>query len=648
MTYPQDDALLSIVTPFGAEAVLLVNFRGEERMSGLFRFDLDIASPERALDFTTIVGKGVTVKIKLPQGSPRCLHGVCTRFRQGGRADKQTIYHAELHPWLWFLTRVTDSRIFQNKSTPEILKAVFSDLGFSDFKDSLTGSYAKREYCVQYQESSFDFVSRLMEDEGIHYYFKHEEGKHTLVLTDDSPGSPPCPGLAKVRFIGDLGSSMRDDDAVLACDLEEQVVVGGYATTDYNFKTPTASLLATVDGEGGKLKLFEYPGNHATMGEGEARAKLRIEAEETIQKRLTGASLCRAFSAGHTFKLTEHDRSDLNDKEYVLLAVTHAVDNDEYRNSFEAFPKTVTFRPPRVTPRPIIAGTQTALVVGKSGEEIWTDQFGRIMVHFYWDRLGQKDDKSSCWIRVAQGWAGKGWGSFFLPRIGQEVIVSFLGGDPDRPIVTGCVYNAQQTVPYGLPGAQTKSTILSRSSKQGSAGNELRFEDNKGNEEVYVHAQKNMVFTVEHDWTISVTHDETTSIEHDQTLDVGNDQTVTVKKNRTITVDEGDQSLTVSKGNRSIDVTKGTETHFVKGTRELSVDGAETHNNKAAFTHSVKGNYVLQVKGDLVIEAKSVTIKTEKDLTLKSGKALKMEAAGDASTKADGKVSVKGSEVKLN
>ena len=288
------------------------------------------------------------------------------------------------------------------------------------------------------------------------------------------------------------------------------------------------------------------------------------------------------------------------------------------------------------------------MVVGKKGEEIWTDQYGRIRVHFYWDRLGKKDDKSSCWMRVAQGWAGKGWGAFFLPRIGQEVIVSFLGGDPDRPIVTGSVYNAEQTVPYGLPGAQTKSTILGRSTKNGNAGNEIRFEDLKGSEELYEHAQKDMVFVVEHDWTISVHHDKTETIDHDDTLSVGNDQTVTVTKNRTVTVEEGNQSLTVEKGNRSIDVSKGNETHSVKGKRDVSVVGAETHANKANFTHQVEGNYVLQVKGNLVIEAKTVLIKTEKDMTLKSGKALKSEAAGDVSTKADGKVSVKGSEVKLN
>jgi type VI secretion system secreted protein VgrG len=333
---------------------------------------------------------------------------------------------------------------------------------------------------------------------------------------------------------------------------------------------------------------------------------------------------------------------------YLLLAVTHSADNDEYQNSFEAMPREIPFRPARVTPRPIIAGAQTAVVVGKSGEEIWTDELGRIKVQFHWDRYGKRDENSSCWIRVAQSWAGKGWGSWFLPRIGQEVVVSFLGGDPDRPLCTGSVYNAEQTVPYALPGEQTKSTLLSRSSKDGSAGNELRFEDRKGSEELYMHAQKDMVVEVENDATIGIKHDQSITIDRDQTLSVGGDQTISVAKSRVVTVEKGDELLTVSKGNRAIDVSKGSESHAVKGTRELSVEGDETHANKGNFTQEVKGNYVLRVKGNLVIEAKTVTLKSEQAMNLKAGKALKGESGADLTLKAGGKAAIKGSEVKNN
>jgi len=650
--YAQENTILAVSTPLGADAVYLTALRGEERISGLFRFELDLASPDRALDFAAIVGQGVTVTIRLSGGGSRYLHGVVTRFRQAGSVQDtggqpQTIYRAEVHPWLWFLTRTSDSRIFQEKSVPDIVKQVFDDLGFSDHKAELTGTYAPREYCVQYQETAFDFVSRLLEEEGIHYYFTHEDGKHTLVLADDSAGNPPCPELAEARSTGPMGGSTQDEDAIVECELAQEVVAGAFAQTDYSFQTPSTSLLSEAAGEDPKLALFEYPGGYADKGAGDALATRRIEAEEANAKRLSGRSLCRTFTSGHTFKLLEHARDDANG-EYLLASVVHTADNDEYRNSFEAIPKAVPYRPPRLTPRPVIPGAQTALVVGKSGEEIWTDEHGRIKAQFHWDRLGKKDENSSCWIRVAQGWSGQGFGIFFLPRIGQEVVVSFLGGDPDRPLVTGSVYNAEQTVPYALPGEQTKSTMLSRSSKEGAAGNELRFEDKKDSEELYMHAQKDMVVEVENDWTISVTHDQTVGIDNDQSVTVGNDQTISVTKNRTVTVEEGDQTLTVSKGNRTVDVSKGNETHSVKGTRDLAIDGAESHTNKADFIHEVKGNYILKVKGNLTIEAKAVTIKSEKAMTLKSGDALKGEAAADLTLKGGGKVSIKGSEVKNN
>jgi type VI secretion system secreted protein VgrG len=609
MAYPQANTILAITTPFGADAVLCVRFFGEERISGLFRFDLEMISPERSLDFDTIVGQGVTVKVKRADGKVRHFHGIVTRFLQAGRAGKQTSYRAEIHPKLWLLTKTRDSRIYQNKSVPDIVKAVLSEHGVTDVKDQLTGSYDPRDYCVQHQESAFNFVSRLLEDEGIYYYFEHTDGKHTLVLADDSANSPPCEDLAAVRYIGDSEATALPDDAVIECTLEQRVVVGRYAATDYNFEMPDTSLLVDADGKAGKPEVFEYPGGHKEKGPGESRAKVRIEAEEALKKRLSGRSVCRAFCPGHTFKMKEHERDDVND-DYVVRQVVHSATGQTYTNTFEGFPKSIPFRPPRLTPKPVVYGAQTAVVVGKSGEEIWTDEFGRIKVQFFWDRKGKKDDKSSCFIRVAQGWAGKGWGAFFLPRVGQEVIVSFLDGDPDRPLVTGSVYNASQTVPYALPDNQTKSTVLSRSSKEGSAGNEIRFEDKKDSEEIYVHAQKDMVFEVENDWTITVKHDESR----------------TVKNDRKAKIEEGNDSLEVTKGNRTIDVKKGNETHNVKGKRTLEIVDNEAHTNKGNFDHKVKGNYTLKIDGDLVIEAKNITIKAQQAVTMKAGMDFKTEA----------------------
>lgn len=625
MTYAQKDALLQLDTPFGKDAVLLVGMRGEESVSGLFRYELDVVSPERALDFKKIIGKGVTAKVRLSAGGFRIVHGLCTRFRQGGRDIRQNFYHLELRPWLWMLTKTSDCRIFQDKSTPEILKAVFDELGYSDHKSTLKQSYDKREYCVQYRETAFDFVSRLLEDEGIHYYFEHAEGKHTLVLADDSASAPKCPDLKEARYRDDDATSTRDEDVVSAFEREEVVVSGGFAHTDYDFEAPSTSLLSKADGKSGKLKQFEYPGGHKKKAAGDKRAKVRIEAEEVTQALFNGRSYCRTFIAGYTFKLTGHERGDMND-DYVLRSVAMTVDNEAYQNQFEAFPKKAPFRPARVTQRPLIAGAQTAVVIGKSGEEIWTDKYGRVMVQFPWDRLGKKDDKSSCWLRVAQGWAGKGWGIFFLPRLGQEVLVTFLDGDPDRPIVTGSVYNAEQKVPYALPGAQTKSTIFGHSSKQGEGGNEIRFEDKKDSEEIYVFAQKDLKIVTKNDYIIQ------TKGKFD----------AVIKGNHTVKVEEGDQKLEVAKGNRKIDVTKGKEEHFVKGTRDLKVDGDETHKNKGNFTHQVKGNYTLKIDGDLVIEAKSVTIKAKQAVAMKSGTDFKLEAGTALDAKAGTDLKLKG------
>jgi type VI secretion system secreted protein VgrG len=298
--------------------------------------------------------------------------------------------------------------------------------------------------------------------------------------------------------------------------------------------------------------------------------------------------------------------------EYVLTAVSHNADQNQlYTNSFEAIPSSVVFRPPRVTPRSLIHGSQTATVVGKAGEEIWTDQYGRIVVQFHWDQLGQKDEKSSCWIRVAQGWAGKQWGAMFIPRIGQEVIVSFLEGNPDRPIVTGCVYNAEQTVPYTLPDEQTKSTVKSNSSKGGNGFNELRFEDKAGSEEVFFQAQKDM------------------------NVKVLNDQTITITNNRTVTVQQKDETLTVSQGNRTISVSTGNETHTVQGTRSVTVTGNVTHTDKADFSRTVSGNYTLKVSGNLTIDVTgSITLKAGTSFSNQAGTSFSNQAGTSLENKA--------------
>jgi len=615
--FTQENSYLSITTPLGADALVLMGMHGEEGISSLFYFDLEMVSGDAGLDFSQVVGKVATVTLNIDQTNKRYVNGVVTRFVQtGGDLDFAT-YRAELRPWLWWLTLRTDSRIFQAKTTPDIIKAIFSDLGFSDYKDQTTGTYTARDYCVQYQESAFDFISRLMEEDGIFYFFEHEDGKHTLVLADDSGAITDCPNCASARFRPDL-STQEDADVVFRWSLEEQAVPAKYSADDFNFVTPSTELLASQAASSGRMEVYEYPGGYTAKSDGDGRAKIRLQELQHPGRSVRGDSYCMAFVPGYKFALTGHFRTDVNDT-YVLRRLAHAATHENYSNTFDAYPLTVPFRPPRITPKARVMGAQTATVVGKSGEEIWTDQYGRVKVQFHWDQQGTKDENSSCWVRVAQGWAGQGWGSLFLPRIGQEVIVSFLEGDPDRPIITGSVYNAEKTVPYALPDQQTKSTIMSNSSKGGGGSNEIRFEDKKDSEEIYVHAQKDMTIKVENDRKKDVLHDEINNIKND----------------RTTTIQEGNEKLVVSKGNRTVQVATGTETYEVKGTRDLTVTGNETHTNKADYSQKVTGNYELKVTGNLVIDVTgTVTIKSAQSLTNQAGTGLTNKAGTELTNNA--------------
>ena len=615
--YIQDNLKLKVSTPLGPNKLLLHSFRGDERLSGLFQFTLEMVSEDNAIDFQSIVGKPITITLTLGNDVEHHLNGIVGRFVQEETNLRLTRYFADIHPWLWLLTKTSDCRIFQNKSTPEILEQIFSDLGFTDFRDDLKKTYDKREYCVQYNETAFNFVSRLMEEDGIFYYFEHSSDKHTLVLGDDADAHKTCPGLEStpVYFRHSLVDHTQDL-AVTRCLVEEQVVSGSFAHDDFNFETPNTDLKVESQSDKPDLRVYEYPGGFLKKDGGEKRADLRLDALEQPKKMIRGDGFVRAFVAGHKFELKDHYRADVN-QTYVLQSVSHAATQETYTNSFTAFPADTPFRPPRQAAKPRIAGTQTAIVVGKAGEEIWTDKYGRVKVQFHWDQLGTNDENSSCWIRVDYGWAGKQWGGIFLPRIGQEVIVSYLEGDPDCPLITGAVYNSEQVVPYTLPDEQTKSTIKTNSSKGGGGFNEIRFEDKKDSEEIYFHAQK----------------DQNIVVEHDRTKKVLNNETNTIKQDRSTTIQEGNDTYTVAKGNRTFKVDTGNETYEVKGKRDLTITGNESHTNNANFTQTVSGNYSLKVTGNLTIE-------TTGSLTLKSGTGTTIESPAI--------VTIKGSFVKIN
>lgn len=614
---------LSVTTPLGADKLILRELTGREGICELFQFDLTASASDAALDMTSVVGKGVTVTLEGPDSTKRYIHGICTRAVQMDRT-----YSLQLRPWLWQLGLTSDCRIFQDKSVPEIIKAVFGDLGFSDFKDSLTGTYAAREYCVQYNETALNFVCRLMEDEGIFWFFTFADGTHTMVLADDTSAHTAIPVLATLPYLPlPTGKEWLEDDRVDSFVMETAMVSGKYQADDYFLETPSTELKVSVAGTG-SLQVYEYPGGYTKKDAGDARGKVRLAELEVAAKRASGSSTVRGLAAGLKFTLSGHPRTDAN-AAYVLHGVSHSASLGGYANSFEALPADTTFRPARRTPVPRIPGTQTAVVVGKAGEEVWTDKFGRIKVQFHWDQLGKKDENSSCWVRVAQGWAGKNWGSFFLPRLGQEVVVSFLEGDPDRPLVTGSVYNGEQQVPYTLPDDQTKSTIKTNTSKGGGGYNELRFEDKKDSEEIYLQAQKDMKVLIKNSRT-------TTINEADDTLTID-------KGNRAATITKGNDTLTITEGNRTLSVAKGNETHGVKGTRAITVEGAETKTNKDKVTWTVSGDFTLKVDGNVTIEAGgSMTLKSGTAMTVQSGTAMDLKAGTALTAKAATDAKVQG------
>ena len=600
-TTTQVGSLLSVTTPLGTDVLLLEGFAGREAISGSFRFNLRMRSANKAIDPTQLVGKAATVTLQQPSGPQRFFSGIVTRFANTGTDVANGYYTAELAPRLWLLTLGRDRVIFQNLSALDIIQQVLGNFQVS-VQLSTSGTYTVRDYCVQYDESAFHFISRLMEEEGIFYFFTFANGTHTMVLADSPAAHQPGANSAQLYFSADP-TSHGQVERIGEFEMALGLVESEHIVADYDYTTATTSQASsTTSGGTSTGSRYTFPGKYASASDGTRIAGVRLAAQQIEQQTGRGLSYCYSLTAGTSFTLSGHANPGLN-VSYVVRAVTHSASNDTYSNEFEVFPSAVPFRAPPMTPRPVVAGTHTALVVGSSGEEIWTDAYGRIKVKFHWDRTAGADQNSSCWVRVSQAVAGQGWGHLFLPRVGQEVVVSYVDGDPDRPLVTGSVYNKQGTVPVTLPANQTQSVILSRSSKNGTAGNEIRMEDKLNSEELYFHAQKDMTVLIENALSTTVTN--------------------------------GAETHTLTNGDRTINVQTGKETHTVKGTRTLDVTGDETHTNHGAFTQNVSGNYTLKVTGDLVIDVTgSVSIKSGTSLTNQAGTSLTNQAGTTLDNKA--------------
>jgi type VI secretion system secreted protein VgrG len=659
--YSQAGRFLAVSTPLGKDALLLESCAGTEALSGLFEFTLGLLAEANAAvtDFSTLLGKSATVTIGGTGGVTRVINGMVARLSEGGQvrgAQGGTTfvrYQARLVPRVWLLSRQTRSRVFQQLSVPDILKQVLA--GY-DVTYGLSGTYEPRDFCTQYRETDFDFASRLMEEEGIYYYFKHADGSHTMALGDTPNGHVDLPGAADLIYES-VGGGNRPEDRVFGWVKTQELRAGKVTLWDHTFEKPGDHLDAVkptldtvtagtvthklkIGGTNDALDLYDYPGGYAQRFDGVApgggdqpaevqkifadnarTAAVRMQQEASAAVVVVGEGSCRQMTPGHKFTLARHFNAD---GAYVVVEVTHDATLDgvytgeggdglAYHNGFRCVPLALPYRPARVTPKATVRGTQTATVVGPAGEEIFTDKYSRVKVLFPWDREGKGDQASSCWVRVASSWAGKQWGAISIPRVGQEVVVAYEEGDPDRPIVVGSVYNAEQMPPYTLPDNRTQSGLKTRSTTGGSAENfnELRFEDKKGHEQVYFHAERDFDRVVENNDTLKVgfqtksAGDQTVGVFNNRSVTIGGGKSdakdgsdtqsvwntrteiigsgeamakdgshlVTIYKDRTVTIKTGNETLTVDKGNRLTTISTGNDTLLIKlGNQETKID----------------------------------------------------------------------------
>jgi type VI secretion system secreted protein VgrG len=680
MPVSQDERRVRVTTPLGDGVLILTSLDAWEQISGLFHFACTFVSEDESIDFDRVIGRGIGLEMEMAGGETRHFHGIVSRFSQSDADATNIGYRAELVPSLWLLTRSTDCRIFQKKSVTDIVKAVLDGHKLTNYKIDVEQTYPEIPYCVQYRETDFNFVSRLMEEWGISYYFEHSSDGHQLVVYDSPAKVKSCPGQSEASYAAHAENS-GSAGQVAEWTAQQEFRAGAYAHRDFNYGDPSLDLTTqktTTHAVGGndRFELYDYPGDYSALSEGDRRAQLRIEAEECASKRIDGSSNCYGLCPGYKFALKDHFRSSFNDT-YLVTSVQHrfsegvgtgSAETVAYANSFTCVPHSVPFRPLPTTPRPTIHGAQTAIVVGESGKEIDVDHLGCVIVQFHWDRKGKKDASSSCRVRVSHGWAGKEWGAYFTPRIGQEVIVEFLEGDPNRPLVTGAVYNGEQKPPYSNP---EHTGIKSRSTTKGQSSNfnEIRFEDTKDSELLFMQAEKDKAVNVKNDFNEKVKRDrirevgnnETLDVKKDQSLTVGGNQTILVKETRKDTVKgdeirevEGERQRTV-KGNESVSITKD-HTISVEGKRQVEVTHSQEFSVGEDYTVTVKGDYGEDVTKGYTLNAKTISLNADDEILLQTGTAMiKLESGGkitisggDIEVTGTGNVAITGKNVAVN
>ena len=645
----QADRPISVKTPLGADKLLLIGISGQEAVSKLFLYQLEVlAKVGTPVAFDKLLGQSITAEMQFHPSEPkkRYLNGICCRISEKGQSDEFTTYQLDVVPKFWLATRKAQSRIFQQMSVPDILKKVLDGI---DTAFELQGTFEKRDYCVQYRETDFNFACRLMEEEGIFFFFKHVDGSHKMVIANTPQSHSETPDGSKLIYETVAGGN-RPEDRIYDWQKQQELRSGKYLLWDHTFELPHKHLEADRDiqdsvqvgevthklkvGGNDNLEIYDYPGEYAQRFDGvnpgggdqaselqkifqdnNRTVEIRMQEEAAASIVIQGASTCRQLVSGHKFKLERHFNAD---GEYLLRSVSHTVKYDAYRsgssgefhytNQFTVMPFALPFRPARVTPKPVIHGTQSAVVVGPPGEEIWPDKYGRIKVQFHWDREGKNNEKSSCWIRVTTSWAGKQWGGVCIPRVGQEVIVAFQEGDPDQPIVVGSVYNYEQMPPFKLPEGKAQMGMKSRSHK-GGGFNEISIDDTSGKEKITIHGQHDMGTTVE--------HDDTQTVHNNRTITVDGKHTETVKKDMSIQITEGNLIHDVLAGTASYHVAKAVEEFFddtqttvVKNKVTIQSSGDEIFIDAASKITLLCGAsaIVLEKDGTITINGKTISI----------------------------------------
>jgi len=590
----QDTRFAELRTPLGKDVLVLVRFDATEGLSELFEYRIE-ALAAKEVDLDAILGRPCSVTVKL-YGKERHFNGIAVEAQWTGVRQEHHVYRLVLRPWLWLCSRTSDCRFFQDKTASEIIQEVWRDRGFNDFRASLNESYPKLEYCVQYRETDLAFVSRLMEQHGIYYFFEHTSDKHTLVMADSMSSHQAVPGLGQIDFIALGNSERRDRQHIYHVVSERRFRTGKVELNDYYELTPNADLKADKKGTArynkSDMEFYDYPGKYKKKSDGEKYAKVVLEAEQALdERRHTGGNAVNLFPGGTT-KLQGHHKTSEN-KDYLVVRCSHLYVAEHYRSgsgaaeedysgNFEVLPKeNKVFRAPIVTPKPLIHGIQTAKVVGKQGEEIDVDEYGRILVEFFWDRK----KKQSCRIRVAEVWASKKWGGQFIPRVGMEVVVEFIEGDPDRPLVTGAVYNGDNKHPYELPANKTQSGVKSDSSKGGGGYNQVMFEDKKFAEEINLHAQK--------DYKLTILDTEVREIGERFTRQTAG------SNSRKTTLLQGDDDLTIATGNQNVTIAMN-QTSTIGMNRRTTITTSDTTTVGTTITITAGTSLTLMCGGSII------------------------------------------------